>query len=418
MIRMKISLVTQNTNLVNYLSTNPSLSVENTYTDLVAEYDKFINELNTVDVFLLIDYEDLSSSLAMLTKAIRSGSHYLFKPKEIVLVTNTEPSLSPTQNSLDKYMAFSEMLKENNLAMRLVTMEPIEFPGVYKAILRDTDWEGDDVQVYDKYKLKDTPKGISQRPKKILRELSTALKRDTRDGLVKQDSQTREGVEGVNIAIPERRMDAKNHNVSVSDLPKPRNNPELIIVTGAKYSGKTTACIRILNFMEKNGKSSLAVDTTGRRDLQRLLATENASFPVLKGKTLFEPVYSQVIGVQTFKPIYTAHFLDSIKNIVGASAPIFVEVDFSNVKSFLDTFPGRATVLVVLEYEFTKLRDTSLLLENEYPVKVIINSRSNEEIPEDEWFDMEDVVKNFIHNVTNMYSLSDMNFIEEILGGA
>lgn len=414
---MKISLVTQNTNLVQYLGANPSLSVENSYTDLTAEYDKFINELNTVDVFLLIDYEDLTPSLAMLTKAIRSGNSYLFKPKELVLVTYSDATLSPTPNATDKYMAFTEMLQEKNLVMRLVMMETIDFQGVYKAILRDTDWEDDDLKVFTKYKVKKTQGGINLRPKKRPTDgLVPITDYVPRENLVKQDKQTRDGVAGVNITIPERRVDAKNYNVSVSDLPKPRNNPESIIVTGAKYSGKTTACIRILNFMEKNGKPALAVDTTGRRDLQRLLATENASFPVLKGKNLFEPIDAQVIGVQTFKPIYTAHFLETIKNIGGSSAPIFVEVDFVNVKSFLDTFPGQATVLVVLEYEFTKLRDTSITLENDYPVNVIINSRHNERIPEDEWYDMEDVVRSYIHNVTNMYSLDDMSFVEEILG--
>jgi len=414
---MKISLVTQNTNLVQFLGTNPSLSVENSYTDLIVEYDKFINELNTVDVFLLIDYEDLTPTLAMLTKAIRSGNSYLFKPKEIVLVTYNEAALSPTPNATDKYVAFTEMLQEKNLVMRLVVMETIDFQGIYKAILRDTDWESDDLKAYTKYKVKKTKDGVTLRPKKILKELILNSESDPREALVKQDKQTRVGVTGVNISIPERRIDAKNHNVSVSDLPKPRNNPELIIVTGTKYAGKTSACIRILNFMEKNGKPALAVDTTGRRDLQRLLATEKASFPVLKGKNLFEPIDAQVIGVQTFKPIYTAHFLETIKNIGGASAPIFAEVDFPNVKSFLDTFPGNATVLVILEYEFTKLRDTSITLENEYPVNIVINSRFNEQIPEDEWYDMEEVVRSYIHNVTNMYSLDDMGFVEEILKG-
>ena len=415
---MKISLVTQNTNLVQYLGANPSLSVENSYTDLTAEYDKFINELNTVDVFLLIDYEDLTPSLAMLTKAIRSGSSYLFNPKELVLVTYSDSSLSPTSNATDKYVAFNEMLQEKNLTMRLVTMEVIDFQGIYKAILRDTDWEDDDLEEFTKYKVKRTQGGIVLKPKKRFASFEPRTSRDTRASLVKQDQHTKEGVEGVNIVVPERRADAKNYNVSVGDLPKPRNNPELIIVTGAKYSGKTSACIRILNFMEKNGKPALAVDTTGRRDLQRLLATENATFPVLKGKDLFEPVDAQVIGIQTFKPIYTAHFLETIKNIGGASAPIFVEVDFANVKSFLDTFPGQASVLVILEYEFTKLRDTSVTLENEYPVSVIINSRSEEHVSEDDWYDMEDVVKNYIHNVTGMYSLDDMTFVEDILGVA
>jgi len=413
---MKISLATQNTNLVQYLGANPSLSVENSYTDLAAEYDKFINELNTVDVFLLIDYEDLTSSLAMLTKAIRSGSSYLFKPKEIVLVTYSDSALSPTPNATDKYVAFNEMLQEKNLVMRLVMMETIDFQGIYKAILRDTDWEGDDLTVFTKYKVKKTQGGITLKAKRRTASLEPNTGYDPRESLVRQDQQTKEGVEGVNITIPERRTDAKNHNVSVGDLPKPRNNPDLIIVTGTKYSGKTSACIRILNFMEKNGKPALAVDTTGRRDMQRLLATENANFPVLKGRDLFEPTDAQVIGIQTFKPIYTAHFLDTIKNIGGASAPIFVEVDFANVKSFLDTFPGQATVLVILEYEFTKLRDTSLTLENEYPVNVIINSRSGERISEDDWFNMDEVVREFIHNVTGMYSLDDMTFVEEILG--
>jgi hypothetical protein len=297
-------------------------------------------------------------------------------------------------------------------------MENIDFQGVYKAILRDTDWEGDDLTVFTKYKVKKTQDGITLRPKKVIASLEPSSGHDPREALVKQDRQTREGVAGVNIAIPERRTDAKNHNVSVGDLPKPRNNPELIIITGTKYSGKTTACIRILNFMERNGKPALAVDTTGRRDLQRLFAVEDASFPVLKGRDLFEPIDAQVIGVQTFKPIYTAHFLETIKNIGGASAPIFAEVDFANVKPFLDTFPGQATVLVILEYEFTKLRDTSVTLENEYPVSVIINSRRTERIPDDEWFEMEEVVRSYVHNVNAMYSLDDMTFIKEILGVA
>jgi len=413
---MKISLVTQNMNLVQYLGANPSLSVENSYTDLTVEYEKFINELNTVDVFLLIDYEDLTPTLAMLTKAIRSGNSYLFKPKEIVLVTYTDASLSPTPNATDKYMAFTEMLQEKNLTMRLVLMETIDFQGVYKAILRDTDWEADDLTVFNKYKVKKTQGGVTLRPKKILASIEPSPGYDPREVLVKQDNQTREGVEGVSIPIPEKRPERRDHNVSVSDLPKPRNNPDLIIVTGAKYSGKTSTCIRILNFMEKNGKPAVAVDTTGRRDLQRLLATEDASFPVLKGRDLFEPIEAQVIGIQTFKPIYTAHFLETIKNIGGASAPIFVEVDFVNVKSFLDTFFGQATVLVVLEYEFTKLRDTSITLENEYPVNVIINSRYSERITDDEWYDMEEVVRSYIHNVIGVYSMNDMRFVEDILG--
>jgi hypothetical protein len=240
--------------------------------------------------------------------------------------------------------------------------------------------------------------------------------RDPRELLVKQDKQTREGVEGVSIAIPERRTETKLHNVSVGDLPKPRNNPDLVIVTGTKYSGKTSACIRILEFLKKNGKPAVAVDTTGRCDLQRLLATENVDFPVLKGRSIFEPVDSQVIGIQTVKPVYTAHFLDTIKNIGGASVPIFVEVDFANVRSFLDTFLGHAKVLVVVEYEFTKLRDTSTALENEYPVNVVVNSRLNERISEEEWIDMNEVIRSYIHNVTNVYSLDDMRFVENILG--
>ena len=413
---MKISLVTQNTNLVAYLSVNPSLTVENAYTDLTSEYEKFINELNLVDVFLLVDYENLTPSLAMLTKAIRSGSSYLFKPKELVIVTYRDPALSPTDNSSDKYMAFNEMLQEKNLTMRLVHMEIIDFPSIYKAILRDTDWEDDDLTTFTKYKVKRNAGGVILKPKRRKASLEPKTNLETRETLVKQDQHTKDGAEGVNITIPERSADVKHYNVSVNDLPKPRNSPELIVITGTKYSGKTTTCIRILNYFEKNGKPGLAVDTTGRRDLQRLLATEDASFPVLKGRALFDPVDSQVLGIQTFKPIYTAHFLDTIKNIGGASTPIFVEVDFPNVKSFLDTFQGHVTVIVIIEYEFTKLRDTSLFLENDYPVNIVLNSRSGTKFTDDEWIDIDEVVREYIHNVIEIYTLDDMSFVDEIMG--
>ena len=117
---MKVTVVSENSNLVQFLSSNPSVIVHNVYTDLAVDYDRFINDLNQVDILLMVDYADISSNLTMITKAVKSGHAYLLDVKEFVIVTHQDLSHSPTVNAKDKFKAFDGLLKEHGYTLRLV----------------------------------------------------------------------------------------------------------------------------------------------------------------------------------------------------------------------------------------------------------------------------------------------------------
>lgn len=410
---MKLTLITENNNLVQYLRTNPSIIVENVYTDLGSDYDRFINDLNQVDVLLLVDYSDLTVNLSKITLAVQSGNAYLLNVKEIVIVSHTDLLNSPTSNAKDKFAAFADIMKERGYKMRLVQNPSIEFHGIYEAIIQETALAENDVQVYDKYKVYQSSGGVDIKSNKAKRTLAPD-RTNERPGLVKQDKHTRELLGKKTLLVPDEPSFIQRTSENVTELDTiDAQTTCLVVVTGVKYSGKSTFCIRSMQELHKNGFNSLCVDSSGRRDLARLLRFNNADFPILTGSEIFIPAEEATVGIQLMHPSPTASFMSSLTHLTNSKTCVFCEVDVDYVQNYLSTYLGKKALVVVTEYDFVKLRDiSSLMKNNEFALTVVVNTREPVSDPEA----VERTVRDFIPCVESVGFITDMVDSVSLLG--
>lgn len=393
---MKITIISENTKLIQFLSSNTSIKVENVYSNLETEYDKFINELNRVDVALLVDHSDLSTSLSKLTLAITSKKAFMFVAKEIVIVTYNDPVDSPTSNISDKLDAFSLIMSENGQKVRIVKVDTINFPVIYEAIIAETTLEESDLKTYVKYKYNPEGSGHAIKPKKQKGKLFRVRdKPNERPALRSQDLHTSEMVKNktLNIGSDPNKL-TRTNNVIIPLENSTQTITPLILVSGVKYSGKTTFSIKAVKELQKNGFCSLLVDATGRTDYNRLLRYNSVDIPILSGSDIFTPTDKPIVAIQLAHPAPTASFLSSLTHLSSGKICIFCEVDLEYVPNYLATYNGSCKVIVVTEYDFTKLRDLALQTKTlEDKVSIIVNTREEVRLSDAEVSTIRDIFK-------------------------
>lgn len=375
---MKITIISENAKLIQFLSSNASITIENVYTNLETEYDKFINELNRVDVALLVDHSDLNTSLSKLALALTSKKAFMFIAKEIVIVTYSDPMDSPTSNISDKLDAFSLIMDENGQKVRIVKVDTLNFPAIYEAIIAETTLEESDLKAFVKYKYNPEGGGHAIKPKKQKGKL-VRDKPDERPALWNQDLHTSEMVKNKTLNVGSDPNSLTRSNSIMTPLENSTQSiVPLILVSGVKYSGKTTFSIKVAKEMQKNGFSPLLVDATGRADYIRLIKSNLMDIPVLEGSDIFATTDKPVVAIQLSHPAPTASFFSSLTHLSSGKVCILCEVDLEYVPNYLATYRGSCKVIVVTEYDFTKLRDLAVQTKSlEDKVSIIVNTRED-----------------------------------------
>lgn len=410
---MKISIITENSTLVEFLKNNPSLKVENCYTDLNSQYEKFISDLNQVDTLLLIDYTDLGQNLSKLITAVSTGNSYLLKVDEILIITYKDYTLSPTVGAEDRFKAFSSMMLEYKYKVRIVQLDSIDFSSVYDSVIKETTLSENSIQIYTKYKVTTSSGGVNLKPKKTKLTLVPDKPNDL-TALKEQDKLTSAITDSNILKVPndKDKIYRTNPNLTIIKTIN-QNSVPLILVSGLKYSGKTTFILNVLKELSKNGFSALGIDATGARDFSRLQRFSKTSFPVLSGESIFNNTEDSTTLIELLHESPTSSFISSVNHIVSNKVCIFCELNITNIDNYMSTYLGSRKVYIITEYDFTKLRDLSLSIRKEMvSINIIVNVRDSnvsEEI-------MENTIREFIPHVDTIGFFSDFMDIVLKLG--
>jgi molybdopterin-guanine dinucleotide biosynthesis protein len=188
----------------------------------------------------------------------------------------------------------------------------------------------------------------------------------------------------------------------------------LVIFTGVKYSGKSTAIIRTLSEFKKNGLSAVGVDSTGREDYRELVSFNATKIAVLRGEKVFAHTEEGTLLVTLYNKSRAAYFLNQLTSLTNNKLCILCEVDMDDVSSFLATHRGEHQVVLVLEYDFTKLRDTAkqIAIGGETAIHVLVNSRDTIE----DASVVEETIKRYIPQVNQVSFISNMTEFVSGLG--
>jgi len=378
---MIISIAPVREDLIKYLSSNLSIKVENTYVNLEQEIDQFKNDINLVDIFLLIDNEDLFPTLTAMMKVVSKKETYMFRPHEIVLVTNEDPKKSPTQDSKGKFDAFQRQMGAAGYEVRIERLKVMDLTSVYKAFSKETSLDGDDLKKLTKYKAYKSKGSVALRPRKTKENIVPETGQVDPQLMIEKDARTASmsGEKKINLSETSLAVQ-KSSRASIDSALVGITIPETVFVTGIRYIGKSTVTLEIANAFTRLGKSIVGVDLTNRNDWGQLMSWNTKEYLVLKGNSVFRKNSEGSVFINLFHKALNTSFLEELPQVYNRSQ-IYCETDFENVPALLSSSKASKQVIVVMEYDFTKIRDTELKVKElvkqspEAVIHVIINNR-------------------------------------------
>lgn len=383
---MKLSVITDNDDFLGFLETRTSgMQVLNRYRTLTDEREltKFNDDFNHVDVFLFLDFQDLSKEFKEFLDYLHKGKSYFLNTEEILLITYKDPKLSPTpelEKNLQAIEAYMDNLKYN---LRVVRLDSMKFQDIYKSLTSSDNVRDNAPRQLIKYKVTHNSEGITVPPKR--KKLDIVPDKMKGKGSVHkiEDLQSAQSLENTIIHAPEivePLRTEKNFKdfISISVM-----DTTTVFVTGLRYSGKTSIALECAKELEEQNLTSTIIDLTARKDLRIVNKRIKCELGMLRGLTAETSPLEPVLGVQVHQKVYTPTFLTNVlKEVSGSRALAFCEVDPEDLTTLYKSFRGNKTVLLVVPNNVTMLRDTIKFANTlDFHVVPVINNSYNTELP-------------------------------------
>lgn len=380
---MKISLVCNNENFLEYLSRATGVHVDNTYKTLTEDTfaKKFATDFNYVDVFLFIDFQDLSKEFTVFLKSLNENKSYFLQAEEIILVTYEDAKLSPTpelETNLEAITAFMAKLKYN---FRVVRLGTLKFQDIFKSVSSPDTIKESSVKKLIKYKVVDNGQGIIIPPKKS--KTTIVPDKDSGRGArnKKEDLQSAQALESVTIEIPEIVERVRSEKDFKDSISATTLDSTTVFVTGLRYSGKSTLALMCAKELQRQNLTSAVIDLTGRKDLRMINSIVDSDMELMKGLSLDGLTGKAVVGVNVHSKVYSSSFLTSLlRHVLVSRAVSFCEVDPEELSALYKSFRGDKVVLINTPNSVTHIRDTvSFANSLDFKVIPVLNNSFNSE---------------------------------------
>lgn len=358
---MKISLICNNENFLEYLSRATGVQVDNAYKTLTEEATakRFAEEFNYVDVLLFIDFQDLAKEFTVFLKGLNEGKSYFLQAEEIILVTYEDPKLSPTPDLETNLTAITAFMAKLNYKFRVVRLSTLKFQDIFKSISSPDTIKENSVKKLIKYKVVANGEGVIIPPKKAKTTIVPDKVKGRGAQNKREDLQSAQALEGVTIDIPdivERIRTEKDFkdSLSVTTL-----DSTTVFVTGLRYSGKTTISLLCSIELQKQNLTSAVIDSTGRKDLRMINNLIDSDMELMNGLSLDGLTGRAVVGVNVHSKVYSSLFLTNfLRHVLISRTVCFCEVDPEELSAMYKSFRGDKVVLVVTPNSATHIRDT------------------------------------------------------------
>ena len=409
---MRISFASENKQLETYLRGYESITLVNCYSNLQTEYDKFSNDLNKVDVFALIEHADLSGNLTAISKLVQSGNGYLLGAGEILLILNG--STERTQNRNDKVTAFTDILTEKGFNLRVVTPPVLDFTSIYNAFIKNTVINESTIKVYTKYKVSKTDNGIILKPKKTKESLTPDSKTGNRDALKKIDGDTSAMLGDSLLDIGERDELITRTVDNIIELPSVAAlTKRVVFITGVTDVGKTHSMLTFSDELSKNQIAVLSVDSSGTDDLLYIAQGNGFKTPVMRGAELFTTKEQASVGVHLFRKAYSSTFLHQLNNLSKNKNIIFCEVDLDNLSTFVSSWDGDVSIIVIVKFDVTAILELKAKLTPNLPYLIYVNNDKDSVSTEEERF-----LRQFLGERVKVFNYTNRIDLFNSLGGS
>lgn len=406
---MKLSIVSKNEDFLSFLESRTSgMQVLNRYTTLTDEHElaKFNNDFNHVDIFLFLDFQDLSKEFKEFLDYMHRGKSYFLNTEEILLIAHKDPKISPTPDLEKNLQAIEAYMEKLNLNLRVVRLDSLKFQDIYKSITASDSVRDNAPKQFIKYKVMHNSEGITIPPKK--KEISIVPDTLKGQGSVHkmEDLQAAQSMENTVINVPSIVEPLRVDKDFKDDLAIAVMDTTIVFITGVRYSGKTTLALKCAKDFEEQNLTSAVLDLTSRKDMKLLNRQIKCDISMLKGLSNDMGTGKSVIGVEVYSKVYSSIFLTHLLKSLTASRTIsFCEVDPEELPNIYKSFKGNKVALVVVPNTATMLRDSIKLCSKfDFNVVPVINNtfNSKEEIKKDN-------LKDSIPNSRAVFSIDNLS---------
>lgn len=359
---MQISLVTLNEHFVKFIDErNSGIQILNRYTTLTddRELQRFNNDFNHVDVFMFIDFQDISREFKEFLDYIHHGKSYFLKTQEVLLVTWKDPLMSQTpdlEKNLEAIQAFMESLNYN---LRIVRLEALKFQDIYKSITVTDSVRDSAPKQLVKYKVMSSNEGETISPKKANVKIVPDKLKGKGSSNKLDDLEGAEALDNTIINVPTIIEPLRMEKDFRDYLPISITDATVIFISGIRYSGKTTLALTIAKELEEQNMTSVIVDLTARKDLKVLNKGIKCELTMLKGLNIDTGSNKSVLGVNVYDKVYTSTFLTTLlKSVMSGRTFTLVEVDPEQLPLIYKSFRGNKAALIVTPNNQIMLRDS------------------------------------------------------------
>lgn len=409
---MQISLVSINEDFIKFIEgRNAGIQILNRYTTLSDERElqRFNNDFNHVNLFMFIDFQDLSKEFKEFLNYIHNGKSYFLNTEEVLLVTWKDPLLSPTPDLEKNLEAISAFMENLNYKLRIVRLDSLKFQDIYKSITVSDSVKDSSPKQLIKYKVLNSNEGEMISPKKANATIIPDKLIGKGSVHKKEDLESAQSLDNTVINVPSvieplrMEKDFKDHlSLALTDT-------TVIFISGIRYSGKTSIALKIAKELEEQNLSSVVVDLTARKDIRLLNKEVKCDLTMLKGLNIETASKDKkVIGVNVYNKVYTSSFLTNLlRSITTGRAITLCEVDPEQLPIIYKSFRGNKAALIITPNNQIMLRDTVALANKwDFAVVPVINKayKTKQEINSEH---LRDAVINarVVHDVENITDL-------------
>lgn len=414
---MKISLVTSNSDFIQFLETRAvGMTLLNSYSTLTDTevMKKFSDDFNHVDIFLFLDFQDLSAEFRQFLRYVREGKSYFLNTKEIVVIANKSEELSPTSDLETTLQAATTFMESANIPIRIVRLDSLKFQDIYKSLTSADSLSSSTPQKLIKYKVSHNSAGEVMSPEK--RDISVVPDKLKGIGSASkiEDLKSASAWENTQVDVPSV-VDGKRTKKVFKDNTslKIANDSLTIFITGARYSGKTRLGLSIAKEFELENGRTLICDLTSRTDIALVNKDIGCSIGYIKGLSSINVPNNPVLAIHVHRKVYSSIFLNSlIRGLNTTTKVTIVEVDPEEFKDMYNSFVGEKIVLVPIVNTSVSLRD-SLEIINSMKVSVypVINTMIDSS-PIDK-----KVLVNMSANIKEILDINDISVITRDIVG-
>lgn len=359
---MKVSLVCNNENFLEYLSSSTGVQLQNAYSTLSEEatFTKFCKDFNYVDTLLFVDFQDISKEFMALVRHFQEGKTYFLQAEEILLVTYTNPTLSPTPDLESSLEAITSFMKKLNYNFRVVRLETLKFQDIYKSISSSDSIKETTITKYTKYKVLDNGEGIVISPKKN----KTTILPDTIKGVAGnhklEDLQAAKLLDSVTVEVPEIiekvRLEKDFKDTAMLSV----LDSIVVFISGLRYSGKTTLALKLAKEFQDQNLTSAVLDLTGRRDITTLSELVETDIEFMKTLTMEGLTGASVVAFQSHHKVHSGTFVSQVlKHVLSSRTVTFCEIDLEEAEDLYTSYRGDKVLLLVTPNSVTHIRDTT-----------------------------------------------------------